>query len=65
MTKMSGTISCTFSFHILRILVAADLNLDFLSVKILCSMFARTDCQEKFLVLNLEIQSCDNVAAVR
>ena len=28
-------------------------------------MFARTDCQEKFLVLNLEIQSCDNVAAVR
>ena len=31
----------------------------------LCSTFARTDCQEKFLVQNLEFQNCDNVAAVR
>ena len=44
---------------------AADLNLDFLSVRILCSTFARTDSQETLLVLDLELQSCNNVAAVR
>ena len=53
------------AFHMLWSLEAATSNLDFLNVKILCSTFARTDCQEKFLVQSLEIQSCDNVAAVR
>ena len=49
----------------LIIFEAADLNLDFLSVRILCSTFARTDSQETLLVLDLELQSCNNVAAVR
>ena len=44
---------------------AADLNLDFLSVRILCSTFARTDSQETLLALDLELQSCNSVAAVR
>ena len=44
---------------------AATVYLDFPSVRIFCSTFARTDCQEKFLVQNLEIQSCDSVPAVR
>ena len=49
----------------LIIFEAADLNLDFLSVRILCSTFARTDSQETLLVLDLELQSCNNVAAVQ
>ena len=44
---------------------AADLNLDFLSVRILCSTFACTDSQETLLALDLELQSCNSVAAVR
>ena len=45
-------------------LEAATVNLDFLSVRIFCTTFARTDCQEKFLVQYLDIQSCDSFAAV-
>ena len=44
---------------------AADWNLDFLSVRILCSKFARTDSQETLLALDLELQSCNSVAAVK
>ena len=46
-------------------LEAATVNLDFLSVRIFCPTFSRTDCQDKFPVQYLEIQSCDSVAAVR
>ena len=49
----------------LLIFEAADLNLDFLSVRMLCSTLARTDSQENLLALDLELQSCNNVAAVR
>ena len=55
----------TLAFHMLWSLEAATENLDFLSVIMLCSTFERTDCQEKLLEQILEIQSCDNVAAVR
>ena len=44
---------------------AANLNLDFLSVRILCSTFARTDSQETLLILVLELQICNSFAAVR
>ena len=50
--------------HMLWSFEAATVNLNFLSVKMLCSTFARTNCQEKFLLENLEIKSCDSVAAV-
>ena len=36
---------------------AADLNLDFLSVRIFCSTLARTDNQETLLILDLVLQS--------
>ena len=54
-----------FAFHMQWSLEAATVNLDFLSNRMLCSTFERIDCQEKFLEQILEIQSCDNVAAVR
>ena len=42
------------AFHMLRTFKVADLNLDFLSVRILCSTFARTDSQETLLALDLD-----------
>ena len=53
------------AFHMLLTFDAADWNLDFLSVRIHCSTFARTDSQETLLTLDLELQSCNSVAAVR
>ena len=53
------------AFHMLLTFEAADLYLDFLSVRIFCSTLARTDSQENLLALDLELQICNNVAAVR
>ena len=52
-------------FHMLITFKAANLNLDFLSVRIPCSTFPRTDSQETLLILDLELQSYNSVAAVR
>ena len=40
----------------LIIFEAADLNLDFLSVRILCSTLARTDSQETLLIGNTDLE---------
>ena len=55
----------TLALHMLWTLETLTVDLDFLSVKMLCSTFAQTYCLEKILVENLGIQSCDTVKAVR
>ena len=48
---------CVLKFHMLRSPEAATVNFHFLSVKMICSTFSHSNCQEKFLVQDLKIQS--------
>ena len=45
------------SFHMQWSLEAATVNFDFLNVRKRFLTFAQTDCKEKIIVLNLEIQT--------